>query len=162
MSAAVGDFNGDGKPDLVVANFGAPFPSVSVLFGNGDGTFQPQVTYAAGTHPNSVATGDFNGDGTPDLAVADNTTDGAVAVLLGNGDGTFQPQTSYATGPNPRSVAIGDFNGDDVPDLAVANSVLAPTRCRCCSATATERFSRRHARRRGGPAVLHRHRRPQR
>jgi VCBS repeat-containing protein len=127
MSAAAGDLNGDGKPDLVVSNFGVPFPSVSVLLGNGDGTFQNDVTYLAGTHPNSVAIGDFSGDGKPDLAVADNTTTGAVSVLLGNGDGTFQPHASYAAGDSPRSVAIGDFNGDGTPDLAVANAGLTST-----------------------------------
>src|SRR5580704_8910187 len=65
---AVGDFNGDGKLDLVVANGGAS--SMSVLFGNGDGTFQPHVDYGTGGNPTAVAVGDFNGDGKPDLAVA--------------------------------------------------------------------------------------------
>ena len=64
----MGDFNGDGKPDLAVANSGSN--NVSVLLGNGDGTFQAAVNYAAGNAPNSVAVGDFNGDGKADLAVA--------------------------------------------------------------------------------------------
>ena len=68
LSVAVGDFNGDGKPDLAVANSGSN--NVSVLLGNGDGTFQAAVNYGAGTEPYSVAVGDFNGDGKPDLAVA--------------------------------------------------------------------------------------------
>ena len=82
LSVAVGDFNGDGVPDLVVANRG--FNNVSVLLGNGDGTFQTPVAFATGARPQSVAVGDFNGDGKLDLA---GTSDpGVVSVLLGNGD----------------------------------------------------------------------------
>src|SRR5205085_11797771 len=67
---AVGDFNGDGKMDLVTANVGNAGNTVSVLLGNGDGTFQPHVDYLTGSFPNSVAVGDFNRDGRKDLAVA--------------------------------------------------------------------------------------------
>ena len=95
-SVAVGDFNGDGISDLVVANGNSG--NVSVLLGDGDGTFEPPVNYAAGTGPSSVAVGDFNGDRNADLAVANN--DGTVSVLLGNGDGTFQTAVNYAAGPN--------------------------------------------------------------
>jgi hypothetical protein len=120
-SVAVGDFNGDGTPDLAVAD---GFGQMSVLLGNGDGSFQNAPTYAAGTGPESVAVGDFNGDGIPDLAVADNGIDpnGTVSVLLGNGDGTFQTAVSYAAGTEPRSVVVGDFNGDGIPDLAVVDA----------------------------------------
>jgi hypothetical protein len=121
---AVGDFNGDGIPDLVTANNAGN--TVSVLLGKGDGTFQTQTTYATGIWPASVAVGDFNGDGILDLAVANffgNTAyyGNTVSVLLGKGDGTFQAQTTYATGNGPSSVAVGDFNGDGILDLAVAN-----------------------------------------
>jgi FG-GAP-like repeat/FG-GAP repeat len=126
QSVAVADFNGDSKLDLVVANFGSfeqgtrTNGSVSVLLGKGDGTFHAAINYGAGTTPDSVAVGDFNGDGKPDLAVANWITD-TVSVLLGRGDGTFQPAVTYGAGPFPESVAVGDFNGDGKPDLAVAN-----------------------------------------
>jgi VCBS repeat-containing protein len=122
LSVEIGDLNGDGKPDLVVANFGSSPFTIGVLLGNGDGTFQPQVTYPTGHNPISVAIGDLNGDGKPDLVVADDDTPvGAVSVLLGNGNGTFQPQTSYPTGPGPTSIAIGDFNRDGRPDIVATN-----------------------------------------
>jgi hypothetical protein len=116
-AVAVGDFNGDGIKDLAVANYGDN--NVSVLLGNGDGTFQDAVNYAAGTYPSSVAVGDFNGDGTQDLAVAN--ASGGVNVLLGNGDGTFQDAVNYAT-VDAYSVAVGDFNGDGIKDLAVVGN----------------------------------------
>jgi VCBS repeat-containing protein len=121
LSVTVGDLNGDGKPDLVVPNFGSAPSTLSVLLGNGDGTFQPQVTYPTGRNPISVAIGDLNGDGKPDLVVADDDTPGAVSVLLGNGNGTFQPQTSYPAGPGPIAVAIADFNRDGSADVVAAN-----------------------------------------
>ncbi len=115
---AVGDFNGDGIPDLATANRGDN--TVSVLLGNGDGTFQAQQTYPVGIVPQSVAVGDFNGDGIADLA-ASNGGDNTVSVLLGNGDGTFQAQQTYPVGLVPQSVAVGDFNEDGILDLATAN-----------------------------------------
>ena len=116
---AIGDLDGDGTPDLAVANRDSN--TVSVLLGNGDGTFQPLQNYATESLSFSVAIDDLNGDGTPDLAVA-NFNSNIVSVLLGNGDGTFQARQNFATGSDPRSVAIGDFDGDGTPDLAVANS----------------------------------------
>jgi FG-GAP-like repeat len=117
----VGDFNGDTKLDLAVANGGS---TVSVLLGNGNGTFQTHVDYGTGNGPNSVAVGDFNGDGNLDLVTANSGVAGngkTVSVLLGNGDGTFQAHVDYGTGNGPQSVAVGDFNGDHAQDLAVAN-----------------------------------------
>jgi hypothetical protein len=118
FSVAVGDFDGDGTPDLAVANAGSG--SVSVLLGKGDGTFRTAVNYAVGADPVSVAVGDFDGDGTPDIAVA-NLNSNNVSMLLGKGDGIFRPAVNYAVGSGPVSVVAGDFNGDGRLDLAVAN-----------------------------------------
>ena len=122
FSIAVSDFNGDGVPDLAVANNGDS--SVSVLLGNGSGGFTPAVgsPFAVGYVPRSVVVGDFNGDGVADLAVA-NYGDDNLSVLLGNGSGGFTPAVGspFPVGHWPRSVAVGDFNADGVADLAVAN-----------------------------------------
>ena len=114
-----GDFTGDGRTDLAVANYGSN--DVSMLLGNGDGTFQDQVLNAVGGSPPAIVAGDFNGDGRTDLAVA-NSGGNDVSVLLGNGDGTFQNQVTYAVGSDPYAIVAGDFNGDGRTDLAVANS----------------------------------------
>jgi hypothetical protein len=115
---AMGDFNGDGKVDLAVADQNTG--NVSVLLGNGNGTFQTHVDYATGRTPLSIAVGDFNRDGKLDLAVT-NESDNTVSVLLGNGDGTFQAAVRYGTGSSPYAVAVGDFNSDGKLDLVVAN-----------------------------------------
>jgi len=128
MSVAIADVNGDGKPDIIVANYYDD--SIGVLLGNGDGTFQPVLTYASGSTDStiSVAVSDINGDGKPDVVVAVNNCGeeypcrGLVNVLLGNGDGTFQPAVTYSSGGNYiASVAIADVNGDGKPDVIAAN-----------------------------------------
>jgi serine/threonine protein kinase len=127
LQIAVGDFNEDGELDLVVTNSGSN--NVSVLLGNGDGTFRPAVNYPVGTGPSSVAAADLNGDGRLDLVVSntncnprgDPCAPGTVSILLGNGDGTFQAQKQYAGGVGSNWVAVGDFNGDGKLDLAVVN-----------------------------------------
>ncbi|WP_019500310.1 beta strand repeat-containing protein [Pseudanabaena sp. PCC 6802] len=120
FSVSVGDFNGDGKTDLVVANLGSDpsVDNVSVLLGNGSGSFGTANNFAVGERPTSVSVGDFNGDGKLDLAVA-NFGSYNVSVLLGNGSGSFGAATNFYLGTRPRSVSIGDFNGDRKLDLAV-------------------------------------------
>ncbi|WP_353072136.1 FG-GAP-like repeat-containing protein [Tunturiibacter gelidoferens] len=117
-AVATGDFNGDGTPDLVVADENDN--DISVLLGNGDGTFRQQITWPTGHTPESIAVGDFNGDGISDLAVAD-TNGNCISVFLGNGDGSFQSQLIYGVGRGPVSIATGDFNSDGNADLVVAN-----------------------------------------
>jgi uncharacterized repeat protein (TIGR01451 family) len=113
------DFNADGKLDLAVVNRNAN--TVSIMLGNGDGTFQGHVDYPVGSGPDSIVVGDFNGDGKLDLAVSCDVNTNTVSVLLGNGDGTFQSHVDYPVGNLPFSVTTGDFNGDGRLDLAVTN-----------------------------------------
>ncbi|MDA8104507.1 MAG: VCBS repeat-containing protein, partial [Nitrospiraceae bacterium] len=115
---AAGDFNRDGKTDLAVANYGSN--NVSVLLGNGNGTFQPAANYPSGASPRGIATGDFNRDGKIDLAVA-NAVDNNLSILLGVGDGTFQAPVNYNAGSSPGGLVAGDFNSDGRPDIAVAD-----------------------------------------
>jgi FG-GAP-like repeat/PASTA domain len=123
-SVAIGDLNGDGKPDLATANELAIANkgehSASVLLNRGDGTFETKRDYAIGGSGYSVAIGDLNGDGKPDLATAN--ANNSVSVLLNRGDGSFQAKRDSRTGFDPESVAIGDLNGDSKPDLASANN----------------------------------------
>ena len=118
-SVAVGDFNGDGKADLAVAN--GVSNNFSILLGNGNGTFQAALTYGVGNGPIFLSVADFNGDGKADLVIA-NSNDNNVSVLMGIGNGSFQPAVNYPLGISPSSVAVGDFNGDGKADLAVSNS----------------------------------------
>jgi type II secretory pathway component GspD/PulD (secretin) len=132
---ATGDFNGDGIPDLAIANDGAPTDTntgdtVTILLGQantnstvGNGTFAPGSIrdFPAGDGPTSIAVGDFNVDGIPDLLVAD-STDNAISLLLGLGEGVFGPNFELNVGTDPVSIVSADFNGDGIPDAAVANN----------------------------------------
>jgi hypothetical protein len=138
-SVAVADVNGDGKPDLLVTNAcflssnegGCDNGSVVVLLGNGDGTFKEPVRYnSGGGQASSVAVADVNGDGKPDLVVAntcarsgvDGCNNGSVGILLGNGDGTFQTAVPYSSGGYYAvSVALADVDGDGKSDIVVMN-----------------------------------------
>ncbi len=138
-SIAVADVNGDGKPDLLVANYCASLGlcgaddqpgSVGVSLGNGDGTFQTAQTYDSGSYyASSIAVADVNGDGKIDLLVANCGPGcyagyglGVASVLLGNGDGTFQAAQTYNTGGySARTIAVGDIKGDGKPDILVVN-----------------------------------------
>jgi hypothetical protein len=131
---ATTDLNGDGKPDLVIADGGA---SISVLLGNGDGTFQPPTTYPVPQFSqfgdqfiSSLAIGDFNHDGKPDVAVAislpgstegfyTQNPSGDLLVFLGNGDGTLQPPTTIALTYAALSLVQTDVNGDGIQDLVL-------------------------------------------
>jgi len=131
---AVADVNGDGKPDLLVGNCGSSacfvdHQKVGVLLGNGDGTFQPAVTYdSGGRYPDGIAAADVNGDGKVDL-IAVNVIDTSVGVLLGHGDGTFGMATIFSTGTHSDaySVAVADVNSDGQPDILVSNCSLGNT-----------------------------------
>ena len=113
------DFDGDDKMDLAAQNFDTD--NVSVLLGNGDGTFQDKTDFTVGDGPTAVISADFNSDELADLAVS-NQNSNNVSVLLGNGDGTFRGKSDLAVGTAPTSVANGDFDGDGDADLAVSNS----------------------------------------
>jgi hypothetical protein len=135
-SIAVADLNGDGKPDLVVANSCSGVGcdgGVSVLFGNGDGTFQAARTFPTGfTATIAVVVADVNGDGKPDIIAS---TSGecypdlcinSVIVLLGNGDGTFQAPMSFTSAYDTVALAVADVNGDGKPDVLVTSVFLNP------------------------------------
>lgn len=104
---AVGDFNGDGSPDIVAANVGNS--SVSVLLGTGAGSFQAQATSDVLGAPFGVAVGDYNGDCHLDI-VTTNQNSNTVSVLLGDGDGSFKAQATFNVESGPFGVAVGDFN----------------------------------------------------
>jgi hypothetical protein len=120
----VADFNGDGIADLAVGSFTGN--SVTVLLGSGSGGFQSAAgsPIAVGTNPDSLAAADFNADGIPDLAVANQGSDN-VTILMGVGDGTFTQQFGpFPVGLAPLSLAAADFNGDGKLDLAISISGL--------------------------------------
>jgi hypothetical protein len=120
LSASVADFNGDGRLDVVVTNRGLNGNgSVMVFFGNGDGTFRGPTMYKMTSYPYSVAVGDLNGDGVPDLAVAEYSA--GVAVLLNKGGGKFGKPVVYPVYPAAvTDVVITDLNHDGNSDLVVA------------------------------------------
>ncbi len=127
-SVAIADVNADGRLDLVTANGGwNSGNTVSVLLGNGDGTFAPKTDFVTGNFPVSVTIGDIDRDGRLDLAVPCRSSN-TVSVLLGNGDGTFGAKRDYKTGGTiSYSAAIVDCNGDSRPDLAVTNAERSGT-----------------------------------
>jgi hypothetical protein len=126
---AVADINGDGVPD-VIASSADQFLQVqiAVFLGNGDGTFQAPVLTPTGTSGGMLLVTDLDGDGKPDLIVADCSFNGGrscgasePSYMLGRGDGTFQPELRFSAGPGASALVVGDFNGDGKPDVAAAN-----------------------------------------
>jgi hypothetical protein len=116
-SLAVADFDADGRPDVVAANYGSD--SVTVLRKVARAMPAAVTGYAVGRGPSAVAAADLNGDGAPDIVTANNSSSN-VTVLLGDGTGGFRRVGDFPSGASPRSVAVGDFNGDGRADLAVA------------------------------------------
>jgi hypothetical protein len=132
--AALGDLNRDGHLDVVTANDNSR--SVSVLLGNGDGTVQPQMSFAVGgNQPTAVAIGDMNGDGILDLLIVSRSGN-TVLVMLGIGNGSFSPPTSVDVRPiAPVSVTAAEMNGDGILDAVIghglsSNSAIAVLRGR--------------------------------
>ena len=115
---AVADLNGDAKQDLAVANDGSS--NVSILLGDGAGSFAAPTNVTAGTNPNGVAVADVNGDGIPDLVVANRISDD-VSILLGQPGGGFAAAAQFPAGDWPERPVTGDFDADGKPDLAVPN-----------------------------------------
>ena len=146
-SVTISDLNGDGKPDLVVTSLcqkasncpeGSGPGGIAVMLGKGNGTFQAPLSYSSGgCGVPYVSLADVNSDGRPDLIVSTSSQSncslldpGLVSVLLGNGDGTFQSPISYSSGGGmPKQVAIADFNGDGHLDLAVMNQCVSESNC---------------------------------
>jgi VCBS repeat protein len=130
ISLATGDFNRDGWPDVVTANYGTmmdhrpydliPDSTVTVLFGAGDGTLGNRIDLVSGLVPYVVDVADMNGDSNDDVVVV-NARDATVSVLVGNGDGTFHAAQPFPAGESPSSLVLGDFDGNGVLDVAVAN-----------------------------------------
>ena len=124
-SLAVGDFNGDGVPDVAATSVDETYNSVAVWLNNGDGTFAPPVTYAltsSSPYANSwtVAAGDFNGDHKLDFAVVGDT-DSTGGILFGRGDGSFAPEVPFAiSSAGAEGIAVDDLDGNGKPDLVVA------------------------------------------
>jgi Bacterial Ig-like domain (group 3)/FG-GAP-like repeat len=124
FSVAVADVNGDGKLDVLVANFCNTGCSLAgplgVLLGNGDGTFQSVIPYSSGASLGQIALADVNGDGKLDVVTPSSIPN--VMVLLGNGDGTFQAPVFYNTGGfGGGGIVVADVNGDGPPDVMVTN-----------------------------------------
>jgi FG-GAP-like repeat/FG-GAP repeat len=130
IGLTVADFNEDGYPDIAIANSDQKETAngyASIWFGNGKGDFKAStIQLFAGSHPWAIAAGDLNGDGSPDLVVADDNSFGGTGntlhVLINRGNGTFEYGESFQTGTESLGLAIADLNQDGIPDLVVASA----------------------------------------
>ena len=128
FALAAGDFNGDGKLDLAATSY-IPVNGVTILLGNGDGTFRVGASYAVGAALYFPTAVDLRNNGITDLVVGDQNSDN-IYVMLGNGEGTFQAAVPYPTTGGAYSLKLGDFNGDGKPDIVV---VTSSEQCLCIS-----------------------------
>lgn len=115
-----GDYNSDGKQDMVIVNFGNN--SCSIFLGNGDGSFKPATSFGMLSGPKYAQNVDLNNDGNLDIIVVNTLSGGSVVVFIGTGTGSFSGGTSYPSQVAPKSVATGDFNADSLSDIALTNS----------------------------------------
>lgn len=118
LGVVAADLNADGAADLIIAN--TISGNVSVLLGDGNGTFHNQIRYAASPYAQSAIVADFNGDGRLDIATANYIFD-SISVLLGNGDGTFQKAMTYDVGSTVDQIISADINGDGIPDIIASS-----------------------------------------
>jgi hypothetical protein len=148
---ALADLNGDGAPDMAVPN--ATSDDLSVLMNRGDGTFDPEVRYAAGDLPRMVVLTDLNSDGHADM-VTPNAESDDMSVFINRGDGTFDTQRRFPAGESPSSLAVNNLDADGDADLAVTNITRSSRACCSIAATRPCRASRRipRARRSSTPA----------
>jgi len=119
---AVGDFNRDSNMDIVTANLGGGGNSVSILLGDGQGTFNAPIKFPVGNAPQSIIVADLNGDGSPDIATANTDDEKTVSILLGNGAGGFSI-SHIRLDTTARGIAAADFNNDRKLDLAIVSPV---------------------------------------
>ncbi|MEG4634594.1 FG-GAP-like repeat-containing protein, partial [Microcoleus sp. AR_TQ3_B6] len=123
---SIGDINGDGSPDVAVANSNTTSILINTApIGATTPTFAPAVEFPTGIYPRAVSIDDFNLDGSPDVAVANRNSNDVFILINTTPTGaltpTFAPKVDFPTGAQPSSVSIGDFNGDGKPDVATAN-----------------------------------------
>jgi len=131
---AIGDLDGDQHVDLVVSHAGTSTPvgKVSMLHGNGDGTFAPRTDLLSILQPGNVALRDFNRDGKLDIAVADYAR-GTVAILFSDGDGSFQPPVHHGTGWHPVGLGVSDLDGDGTLEIITAGRTISIMKGTCGS-----------------------------